>query len=132
MLLSSLMHWYFSINNFVFLNFLIKFSKPIYLQLFFAVPSWCAQSPIALDIQSAVKKSDMPPLKYHGYDDKNGIAVIRNTGHSIEITVINATLPKYIDGGPLPANENYTLAQLHFHWGVNDNEGSEHMLNGKQ
>ena len=33
-------------------------------------------------------------------------------------------------GGGLPATFN--LAQLHFHWGDDNNEGSEHTLNGTQ
>ncbi len=36
-----------------------------------------------------------------------------------------------ITGGPYGSNV-YQLAQFHFHWGCNDNEGSEHTINGKQ
>lgn len=34
----------------------------------------------------------------------------------------------YIDGGPL--KDKYVFSQIHFHWGVNDMEGSEHTTDG--
>ena len=34
-----------------------------------------------------------------------------------------------LSGGPL--TESYKFGQFHFHWGVNDDEGSEHRVNGK-
>jgi hypothetical protein len=39
----------------------------------------------------------------------------------------NGVAPKMF-GGPLPAE--YTLLQMHFHWGEQDTEGSEHANNG--
>lgn len=36
----------------------------------------------------------------------------------------------YISGGPLQSD--YVFKQLHFHWGVNNNVGSEHTINGKR
>ena len=35
-----------------------------------------------------------------------------------------------IGGGDLP--EDYHLAQFHFHWGSQDDRGSEHYLDGMQ
>ena len=34
-----------------------------------------------------------------------------------------------LEGGDL--NETYQILQLHFHWGVDDNNGSEHTLNNE-
>lgn len=34
-------------------------------------------------------------------------------------------------GGPCPASEEYELAEIHFHWGKEDNRGSEHTINFK-
>lgn len=34
----------------------------------------------------------------------------------------------YIAGGPFMSN--YVFSQLHFHWGKNDAEGSEHTIDG--
>jgi Eukaryotic-type carbonic anhydrase len=39
----------------------------------------------------------------------------------------NGDAPKMF-GGPLPAE--YTLLQMHFHWGEQDSEGSEHSNSG--
>lgn len=36
----------------------------------------------------------------------------------------------YITGGPLIGN--YIFSQIHFHWGCNDMEGSEHTIDGTQ
>lgn len=36
----------------------------------------------------------------------------------------------YLSGGPLLGN--YVFSQLHFHWGSNDMEGSEHTIDGGQ
>lgn len=36
----------------------------------------------------------------------------------------------HISGGPLFSN--YVFSQLHFHWGKNDMEGSEHRIDGSQ
>ena len=33
-------------------------------------------------------------------------------------------------GGPLSGD--YQILQLHFHWGANDNQGSEHTVDGKK
>lgn len=37
-----------------------------------------------------------------------------------------------IAGGPLPNGTVYEFVNVHFHWGSDDNEGSEHVLNGKR
>lgn len=39
---------------------------------------------------------------------------------------------KELTGGPLPEGDKYVLEQFHCHWGVNDNEGSEHTVCGKR
>lgn len=39
---------------------------------------------------------------------------------------------KELTGGPLPDGDNYVLEQFHCHWGINDNEGSEHTVCGKR
>ena len=35
-----------------------------------------------------------------------------------------------MSGGPL--SNSYQLLQLHFHWGSNDSQGSEHTINGER
>ena len=51
-----------------------------------------------------------------------------NNGHSV--TVANDKFKKIkISGGGLQGE--YRLLGPHFHWGKNDDEGSEHLVNGK-
>lgn len=72
----------------------------------------------------------MSPLIFsEGYQIGDGTAEIENTGHTIGVKF---STEKYIKGGPLLNNEPYIFAQLHFHWGNDDTEGSEHTLNGKK
>eukprot|EP00092_Neocalanus_flemingeri_P015906 GFUD01017223.1.p1 GENE.GFUD01017223.1~~GFUD01017223.1.p1 ORF type:complete len:367 (-),score=92.28 GFUD01017223.1:416-1516(-) len=55
---------------------------------------------------------------------------IKNNGHTAQLDVI-ATLPGdvgVLSGGPLDGD--YQILQLHFHWGSNDTQGSEHTLDG--
>jgi len=41
----------------------------------------------------------------------------------------NKKLP-YIFGATLKKNQQYEIEQLHFHWGLKNNRGAEHVLNG--
>ena len=46
---------------------------------------------------------------------------------------MNVTLPDErltLSGGDLP--EEYVFAQLHFHWGSTDADGSEHTVDGQE
>jgi len=36
----------------------------------------------------------------------------------------------YIFGATLKQDQQYEIEQLHFHWGIKNNRGAEHMLNG--
>lgn len=42
--------------------------------------------------------------------------------------VMNVSVPARIFGGPL-ANGTYVFEQMHFHWGENDTQGSEDLIN---
>lgn len=53
---------------------------------------------------------------------------LTNTGHSVVFTVENTT--RYhinVTGGPL--SYKYQLHELHIHYGLQDNMGSEHVIN---
>merc|ERR1719347_836456 len=53
----------------------------------------------------------------------------RNNGHTAQLDVnVTGTDFGILSGGPL--GDEYQILQLHFHWGPNDNEGSEHTLDG--
>ena len=48
----------------------------------------------------------------------------------VGIGITYATTPKYtIKNGGL--SKTYVLDNIHFHWGSNDEEGSEHQINGQ-
>ncbi|VDM96725.1 unnamed protein product [Thelazia callipaeda] len=84
------------------------------------------QSPINLDL-NLMKYTTANPLKFINYNIKLEGEIV-NTGHSVQV------LPKFGDkvpkilGGDL--DQTYHLVQYHFHWGLHDNEGSEHTLAG--
>lgn len=43
---------------------------------------------------------------------------------------IDSVKPPTITGGPL--SDPYVFTQMHFHWGENDEEGSEDTLDGQR
>ena len=51
-----------------------------------------------------------------------------NTGHSVTFSS-DYLSTIVITGGGLKGE--YKVAQFHFHWGITDAEGSEHLLDGK-
>ncbi|XP_071175153.1 carbonic anhydrase 2-like [Mytilus edulis] len=97
--------------------------------------TWCNQFPIAngkrqspIDICPDKITCDQQlansPLvvKY----EKEPKAEAMNTGKSVKV---QATKASEISGGPLTGT--YRLEQFHFHWGADDNKGSEHTIDGK-
>lgn len=36
----------------------------------------------------------------------------------------------YVFGATLKQNQRYEMEQFHFHWGLQNNRGAEHVLNG--
>lgn len=52
---------------------------------------------------------------------------ITNTGHGWKVEYSGNGCE--LHGGPL--KEKFTLAQFHCHWGTNENNGSEHTIDGK-
>ncbi|MCP9262948.1 putative carbonic anhydrase 3 [Dirofilaria immitis] len=84
------------------------------------------QSPINLDL-SLIKHSIMSPLKFLNYDMKLKGEIINN-GHSVQVTLRFGSNAPEIQGGGF--DQAYRLVQYHLHWGLHDNEGSEHTLAG--
>jgi len=79
------------------------------------------QSPIDV-IDSAVKTdSSLKPLKFINYDVPLKNLVMKNNGHSIEVTIPKEANVS-ISSPSLPVS--YRLIQFHFHW------PSEHSING--
>ncbi|KAK6745046.1 hypothetical protein RB195_011636 [Necator americanus] len=83
------------------------------------------QSPIDLDIGRAIVMR-WTPIQFHNYD-VIGCVVASSNGHSELAKEFRSSKKQpYITGGGLGGK--YILQQFHFHWGGNDNSGSEHTL----
>jgi len=65
-------------------------------------------------------------------DDRVTTGLFKNNGHTAQLdaeTDIGAT-EGILRGGQLEGD--YQILQLHFHWGANDKQGSEHTVDGKE
>ncbi|KAJ8664776.1 hypothetical protein QAD02_006438 [Eretmocerus hayati] len=87
------------------------------------------QSPINIDSGKSLRRK-FPPFNFFEYDLIPESMEIVNNGHTAKLKV---TWPKEaapsIYGGPL--KDFYRFAEMHFHWGENDNAGSEHRIDNK-
>jgi len=86
------------------------------------------QSPI--DLVPTDFTTDFGPLIFstNWWDDLDG--EIFNNGHTVEFEASDPTALT-VTGGPF-GNETYNFIQLHFHWGSDDTQGSEHTVGGHQ
>merc|ERR1712223_1342537 len=93
------------------------------------------QSPIDIDTSSVMDTSECSYLNFKNYDhDITGELV--HDGHTIDFNV-NDGDDHSISGGTLSNfgdndGDHYHLLQLHFHWGWNSKEGSEHTIDGRK
>ncbi|XP_011876072.1 PREDICTED: carbonic anhydrase 2 isoform X2 [Vollenhovia emeryi] len=83
------------------------------------------QSPINIE-EHNVKSVNLPPLKLTGIDNPCQ-SYVTNNGHTVMLKT-NESKVAVLSGGPLRDNV-YVFEQLHFHWGENDYEGSEDLMN---
>ncbi|XP_033212392.1 carbonic anhydrase 2-like isoform X2 [Belonocnema kinseyi] len=83
------------------------------------------QSPINIE-EHDVRNASYSSLEFSGLDVPR-TSQITNNGHTVML-VMNVSVPARIFGGPL-ANGTYVFEQMHFHWGENDTEGSEDLIN---
>jgi len=90
-----------------------------------------AQSPIDLNVGDMSIQNVPNKVRFVGYDLDSDTTEyeLKNNGHSVELSIVSpvATKPT-MDGGHL--TDEYEFVQLHFHWGPDDNSGSEHTANG--
>ncbi|EDW00539.1 carbonic anhydrase-related protein 10 [Drosophila grimshawi] len=91
------------------------------------------QSPVNLEPQRLLFDPNLRPM----HIDKHRISgIISNTGHSVIFTAGNDTVANYdgmqtpvnISGGPL--SYRYRFHEIHIHYGLNDQFGSEHSVEG--
>jgi len=72
-------------------------------------------------------RRDVPRLRFKNYDEPFKVVDIQNNGHSLMVSPLNQQ--QSISGASL--RNSYNFEQLHFHWGNNSNQGSEHEIDGK-
>nr|XP_033322429.1 carbonic anhydrase 1-like [Megalopta genalis] len=85
------------------------------------------QSPIDIEDKD-VRTASFPPLRFSNVQDPHP-AYMTNNGHTVMIRSTDSDSKNVptASGGPL--NDTYVFQQLHFHWGENDDEGSEDLIN---
>lgn len=87
------------------------------------------QSPIDINPDTAVYNSNLSEFSFHGYDTVFSASEfdIQNNGHTVQVVLANTNTIGVSGGG---FSHNYTLGQFHFHWGEENESGSEHKING--
>ncbi|CAH8864323.1 unnamed protein product [Trichobilharzia szidati] len=86
------------------------------------------QSPIPLSRASSVFSPELKPIQIYRSGFTKTQNQIVNSGHSIVIQFPNDTWFVSFDG---MFDKKYEAAQMHFHWGKDDERGSEHTIDGK-
>ncbi|XP_063312665.1 carbonic anhydrase 4-like [Pelobates fuscus] len=86
-----------------------------------------AQSPINVVTGNLKYNSQLKPFTFVGYDKAYNYTMTNN-GHSAFID-LSRTSMSIKDGG---LSGTYNIVQLHFHWGSEMSEGSEHSINGER
>ncbi|KAL8610386.1 hypothetical protein ACOMHN_041200 [Nucella lapillus] len=86
------------------------------------------QSPVDIETARTLFSSRLcdPPLHISYGPEKD--VKLRNNGHTVKAECPNQK--STLTGGPL-SDTVYRLAQLHFHWGAEDDRGSEHTVDGQ-
>nr|ANJ65971.1 carbonic anhydrase [Hydroides elegans] len=85
------------------------------------------QSPIDIHPAEAVYDETLAGALTWSYTPENA-QTVSNNGHSAVVSFDSAG--SSLTGGPL-ADDEYHLAQFHLHWGLTDESGSEHRVDGR-
>ncbi|XP_049775952.1 carbonic anhydrase 2-like [Schistocerca cancellata] len=86
-------------------------------------------SPTELHLDTAKPCATLPPLRWHHWGHQPYKMRLTNTGCTVMVSAKwRAKVRAHLTGGPLLGR--YVFSQLHFHWGQQDTEGSEHTLQG--
>ncbi|XP_043943279.1 carbonic anhydrase 9 [Protopterus annectens] len=85
-----------------------------------------SQSPIDIDTRKAVFSRQLPPIELKNDDTlpRAETLTLLNNGHTLQLN-LPSTLSMSI------GTDVYHAAQLHFHWGTDGQEGSEHSVDGE-
>ncbi|XP_066156202.1 carbonic anhydrase 2-like isoform X2 [Euwallacea fornicatus] len=88
------------------------------------------ESPIDVNINRVIPVNVGPRLAWVNFDSVPRKMKITNTGHSVIVSGKWGKERPYITDGVLAGK--YVFSHIHFHWGANDTEGSEHTIDGRQ
>ncbi|OQV13371.1 putative Carbonic anhydrase 14 [Hypsibius exemplaris] len=89
------------------------------------------QSPINIDSKYVTVDRSLEEILFVDYDDypTNQTWKLLNNGHTVQLQA-NFSHPPQLHAGGL--NAKYEFIQMHFHWGEDDFEGSEHRINSRK
>ncbi|KAF4797990.1 Carbonic anhydrase 13 [Turdus rufiventris] len=110
-----MLHWGYEEHN-----------GPAHWKEVFPVANGDRQSPIDIKTEETKYDPSLRPLN-PSYDPASA-KIILNNGHSTSVEFDDTVNKSVLTGGPL--NGTYRLRQIHFHWGSNDEAGSEHTVDG--
>ncbi|XP_050740246.1 carbonic anhydrase 2-like isoform X3 [Eriocheir sinensis] len=85
------------------------------------------QSPVALDTRQALLNTSWAPFEFTGYNYLPPYMEVTNTGHAVQVS---ATIHASVSGGNL--HGKYIFSQFHYHFGAENDRGSEHTVNGNR
>ncbi|XP_021194409.3 carbonic anhydrase 1 [Helicoverpa armigera] len=71
-----------------------------------------------------------PELKWYNFDIYPHKIKLTNTGYTLLLSAKWTTERPYLEGGPFL--EKHVLSQIHFHWGANMMEGSDHAVDDRR
>ncbi|CAF0810685.1 unnamed protein product [Rotaria sordida] len=83
------------------------------------------QSPIRIYTEQCEYDPELAQHPFIFDVDENCCQTLENTGHSFQVTGKGHS---HITGGPV--HDEYQFLQFHMHWGTNDLEGAEHVIDG--
>ncbi|XP_049870343.1 carbonic anhydrase 2-like [Pectinophora gossypiella] len=86
-------------------------------------------TPLNVSITGAIKYS-CPSLRWYNFDVYPHKIKMTNTGYTVLIGAKWKTERPYLEGGVLL--ERHVLSQIHFHWGPNLMDGSEHSVDNRK
>lgn len=87
------------------------------------------QSPINLMTDDCLRTSALRSLWNMESDLEPENVIMENNGHSVEFSFEYPGHRPMLAGGPL--RSMYVFEQLHFHWGTEENQGSEHYIDSQ-
>ncbi|XP_014255268.1 uncharacterized protein LOC106669916 [Cimex lectularius] len=85
------------------------------------------ESPIDLSL-NITTEAQLPSIQWNNAQEKPRLMKLTNSGESVILSAKWFSPRPFLTKGPF--NDCYVFSQVHFHWGKNEQEGSEHKING--